>query len=593
LNISRSDKLEGIFNVSGSDAADFIPDPEVLEKVKDNLVDQSLPYMFKKYRVHSSFIINLGDKIVLLLILSTAMGILIFLDYSGKWIRNAPILRSLIKKLRVILQNFVLGNFLEQYGQIIFYACLDMTSYSRTSGFATLSLAIGVCCIAMGVPLIFLSFWIVKKYQAVKTRPALDHEETEKRLKFFEEKYKGIGLLFEDFNDKSFHQQAFLFYSVLRSCLFNLIVVFLYLSPMAQILIILGLNVCMMVYILHKRPLKSWVELTQQICFEITVFVVNIGFLIMAIIERTEDKYLNVREKCSDIVIIFNIIYTFLPLGFLGLRTIVSGWEMFSFVRGMYLKSKGYRKAEDTGTGTKQSTPELIHRKGSAQMTAANTSELNLINLDSSHIINDSHSESYTHGHSPDPGPGYKKSIYDFNTSNVIQNNSAEASTSRMMTPLRNTPLKSNENLLRLPSNGSGNAISPLHTRQGSIDNGAYQINVMSRRSSSRLSENTSVSRQGLSHQVKPQFSNPQQGGLLQVPNNPFGGMNHNYNSQMNNELNLNFRSQQQQQQNNGMDYERGDHGRVQLNSPQGPIANAIKLKRKIRMHKGKIKMPS
>jgi len=343
--------------------------------------------------------------------------------------------------------------------------------------------------------------------------------------------------------------------------------------------------------------LKSWVELTQQICFEITVFVVNIGFLIMAIIERTENKYLNVREKCSDIVIIFNIIYTFLPLGFLGLRTIVSGWEMFSFVRGMYLKSKGYRKAEDTGTGTKHSTPELIHRKGSAQMTAANTSELNLINLDSSHIINDSHSEIYTHGHGsgsgpgPGPGPGYKKSIYDFNANSLIQNNSAEAS--RMTTPMRNTPMKPNENILRLPSNGSGSTASPLYTRQGSMDNGAYQINVMSRRGSSRFSENTPVSRQGLSNQVRPRFSNPQQGGLLQVPISPFGGMNNNYNSQGNNELNLNLRSQQQQQQNNGMDYERGDHGRVQLNSPQGPIANAIKLKRKIRMHKGKIKMPS
>ena len=570
LNISRSDKLEAIFNVSGPDVADFIPDPEVLQKVKKDLVEQPLPYMFEKYRVHSSFIINFGDKIVLLLILTTALGGLMFLEYSGKWIRNAPMLKSAIKKIRITLQNFVLGQFYEQYGQIIFYACLDIMSYSD-EGLASLSITIGICCICAGIPMIFLSFWIVRKYQEVKEKRGFDHEEKERRLKFFEEKYKGISLLFEDFNDKSFNQQAFLFYSVLRSCFFNVIVVFLYLFPMVQILIILTLNIFMLVYILFRRPLKSWLELLQQMCFEITVLVVSIGFLIMAIIERTEDKYLGVREKCSDVVIIFNTIYTFLPLAFLGLRAVISGWGFFHFVRGMYLKSKQPVQKKDGYSKALKHTPQLAQPNET-------------ITVESSEILHleESRSTSKLYKVGSTPATEYfKGNDSSLNISRGVEITSFENQNKSFQgSPIglnssSSTPSPVPENNLRphqvkvhpgsRPSRSVNHDYAILSARFYSSPQSTYPHEAF---------QGGQTNSRGASHQ------NVENNGKSQFPPNP------RISQHQQNFLNVNLAV------NHNQGSMGGSHEMNIIPSPQGPIANGMRINR-VKRCGGKIKMPT
>jgi len=338
LDIKQSEKLKRLFNVSSPDPSDFIPDPEVLQKLKAELPDRPLPSVFMKYELHSSFLVNFGDKIILLLILSTALLVVSLLNWACRWLRNMKIIRSLVKRTKFILQNFLIGKFYESFGQIIFYSGLEFQSFSSDSSYSVLSLAIAITCLTVGFAVLGINYWLISRYQGIKTS-GQDHQEVQKKLNEFEEKYKGLGLLFEDFKDSTFHQQAFMFYSVIRSCVFNAIIVCLSTFPLTQVFMIVFLSFMMLWYLVFKAPLKSRLEFLQQLCFEIALMVVNVSFFVLAISERTSGNADSVSDNISELVIVFNVIYTFLPLSFLVVRSLITMWEWYKIIQELRRRS--------------------------------------------------------------------------------------------------------------------------------------------------------------------------------------------------------------------------------------------------------------
>ncbi len=339
LDIKQSEKLKRLFNVSSPDPSDFIPDPEVLQKLKAELPDRSLPTIFMKYELNSSFLKNFGDKIIFLLILSTALLVVSLLNWACKWLRNIYFIRSLVKRTKFVLQNFLVGKFYESFGQIIFYSGLEFQSFSSDSAYSALSLAFAITCLTIGFVVLGINYWLINKYQGIKTS-GQDPQEVQKKLEKFEEKYKGLGLLFEDFKDSTFHQQAFMFYSVLRSCVFNIIIVCLWAFPLTQVFMIVFLSFVMLWYLVFKAPLKSRLEFIQQLCFEIALMVVNVSFFVLAISERTSGNSESISDHISELVIVFNVIYTFLPLSFLVIRSLITMWEWWKIVQELQRRSK-------------------------------------------------------------------------------------------------------------------------------------------------------------------------------------------------------------------------------------------------------------
>jgi len=296
-----------------------------------------LPYMFEKYQLSSSFIANFGDSMISLSIFIGIMVVFWGLDYSCQWLRNMPILRKFAARGKITMQNYVISQFYGASGDIIFYTTLELRAVRLENKYATLSFASCFVCLLIGLSFIFVHFWILYKYQNIK--------KNAKQLEQFKNKFQGMQLFFEDFKDNSFGQQAFLFYSLIRNIVFNLTMGLLFAYPLMQTLMIVLLGLFMIIYLIFKRPLKSRLELAQQLSFELSLLIATSSCVVMATLDLSDNDFTNLRERASSVIIYINIIFNFLPLVFLSISIIEASWEGFQWIRKKSLNSGTKKRA--------------------------------------------------------------------------------------------------------------------------------------------------------------------------------------------------------------------------------------------------------
>jgi len=215
----------------------------------------------------------------------------------------------------------------------------------------------------LGISLLAANIWIVFQYQK-KKRAHKEEEVQKKALEEFSEKFEGVQVLFNDFEDESFaHQAALVFFSG-RNALFCLVIASLDSKPVVQAAILLLLDLCLVVYYLIKRPLKSSLDFTEQLLYELILLIVNVCFLIMAIADAGNYNTPGLIRLTSEIVIVLNIICKFVPFIFLGIRLALALWE--------YLKLTKLAIQSEMNKSRKKK--KIFKRKTSMELSSTHTS---------------------------------------------------------------------------------------------------------------------------------------------------------------------------------------------------------------------------
>ena len=95
-----------------------------------------------------------------------------------------------------------------------------------------MSLIFGLVFLLLAIFVLVGNFILIKKSRSILKQVGSLTTLGQARGQF-NKKWESVQVLFKGFKDKSFIQQAFLFFFVLRLCVFNLLVAYLFAHPVA------------------------------------------------------------------------------------------------------------------------------------------------------------------------------------------------------------------------------------------------------------------------------------------------------------------------------------------------------------------------
>lgn len=330
LNVSRSDRLESVF-LADEDSGNYIPMPTMSKRMKGAFERKTVPFVFDKYGVSSNFLINQGDNLLAIVTIFGVFIVVLLLQQGFLFIRNIPLLRFFIIKSRFFFQNYFLSRFYEILGDVVFCAVLELKTLSLDDKYALVSFLVCCFCLILGATLFVMNIWIVNEYQKKKNLHS-EVESQKKALEKFAEKYKGVEILFNDFEDTTFTHQAVLIFFIGRNILFCLVIVLFYETPIFQCFLLLILDLSIVGYYLYKRSIKARLDYFEQLIYELLLLTANVCFFVMALAEGSESEE-KVITTLSEVIIVINIACKFLALGFMIFRIAVTAWEYFKQLR--------------------------------------------------------------------------------------------------------------------------------------------------------------------------------------------------------------------------------------------------------------------
>jgi len=328
MNVSHSDRLETLFQTI-TDVSDYIPMPSISNHLENGFENHPLPTVFARYDLPSNFMINQGDALLAALVIMGLLVLFLIMQRGIFYVRNVPILRSLIIKTRFFFQNYLISMFYEMLSDIAFAAVLEMKTLSINDPYSELSFAVCMTCLIFGVVLYSLNIWIVYAYQ--KKRESHSEEESRKEaLEKFSEKYKGIEILFNDFKDQSFIHQGVLIFFVGRNIAFCLVIALFPDLPLFQAMLLLTFDLCLVAYYLLKRSIKSRMDFVEQLSYEIILLIANVCFFIQALADAVKGgSSQGLTNTIGEIIIVLNTICKFLPFVFLGTKLSLALWGYY------------------------------------------------------------------------------------------------------------------------------------------------------------------------------------------------------------------------------------------------------------------------
>ena len=330
LNISYPEELLEAFETWDPNLITIGFQPDIPDSVKEKIVNQPVPYMFSKYELESSFLINFWQVVSVLVIVSIIFGVIRFFELISKQIKKRYLPHSYCRAVRVAGQNFLLTQLYSVFGDLIFYSVLEWRSINTNTDYSWLSLSIAI--LLYGI--MFLSFMfhlkLIFNYQRIRNKSA--KLENSKELTQYTEGYEGCEVLFRDFSDESFIHQGFLFFFTLRDIALSLVFTMLFDYPLTQATLIFLQNLGMILYLLIKKPFASKLDLIQQLFFEVLIFCVNTSVFIMALMDSLEIEGIAIRNVLGKSIIIICMVFSFTVLGFIALKLIISikyGYQAF------------------------------------------------------------------------------------------------------------------------------------------------------------------------------------------------------------------------------------------------------------------------
>lgn len=317
MNITHSGRLEVYLAFQDLRADIIFPNAGFLDNLSKHFTNKPLPYMFTKYGLHLSFVVNYANGLFLLLIYFGAVFLLLGLLWMARVLRNIPYIRSFLRITKIIMLNYFIGQVYMRYGEIVFYSGISFRFIALNDGNMTLSFLVAICCVFTGVFFFCAHVYIIHRY---KKRPKGSS------LMEFTQENPGTQIFYGSFKEDSGITQAFLLFAILRITIFSSIVALLFDYPMFQIYLVTSANVIFLGFVLVKRSFISLVEFIQQIIFEMSLLSINFSYLVLAIYDSKEDPFSSSAFRTSEGVLYLSVAGSFFPVLFLALRVGEAWW---------------------------------------------------------------------------------------------------------------------------------------------------------------------------------------------------------------------------------------------------------------------------
>ena len=299
LDIYASEDLQETF-CAWKISTGIFPAPE------DSGSQGTLPWVFERYGTKSAFLINYWKTLTIIL-LGLAVGLVCFI-VSKVALSNKKKTSKIPRIVSLMTWNFVLTQFYGSIDEILFDFVIDTRSDGSTSsGFRTFGFIFGLLLMLTGFGVAGLHGVILSKYQRLKKSQGSAGAKVDSVFQFLK-KYEKIKLFFKDFKDVGAFQQGFLLINIGRSLLSSLIFTLLFGYPILQVSLLIALNICVLVFLVLKKPFKDLANTIAQYLCEGLLFVAYLCILVLAIMAEAESGAESSINGFSMVIIVCNAV---------------------------------------------------------------------------------------------------------------------------------------------------------------------------------------------------------------------------------------------------------------------------------------------
>ena len=298
-----------------------MPDKELADVPYHDIPD---PFVVQGY--HSNFFVNFMDSFISLLIMVCIGCFFVLFELIFKKLAWG-ISQDICASIKLLLNwNWTLVLFAMQIDDIIIYSYLEVRTLTADSAIAVVSFLLCLFMILFTIALLLGIVYIA--YQAQNYQPTRAMVLRGRPFEFTRE-WKQFQALFGGMKNNAYTSQMFYFIYILRTSLSTLIGVVLYFAPGPQTALQLLISVLILIYVMVKRPLRSFVNFIQICIVESIYFVTNLSMVVIVCFVAKEDQEGHTAVSFGDFIIIGNIILNILPLVFLAVKLFLEGRDIY------------------------------------------------------------------------------------------------------------------------------------------------------------------------------------------------------------------------------------------------------------------------
>lgn len=299
---SLSDMLKA--SQSGIFALDIYP--ALPSSLLAYLVSKPIPDIFIEYEVDPSFLVNFWKNLI------TLVGVTItwiLLKLIMKFILTKKISRKLYSLLNIVelmLIKFLIVELYSCYGDVTMFSSLEIQSVDYQIVLSSVSFGICITFLTLTLCVSCFHIWFLLRYQ--KFNKAKSSKANKREKEAFLKKYENFGLLYIEFRDESFSQQAYLLYFNLRDAALNLVITILFGYPLVQSILFVIIAGVFLLYIIITKPLTFMKQNLLQIAFEMILLLIYVCAMIIAINVEWYDS-LDLPDTLSQVIVILTFVY--------------------------------------------------------------------------------------------------------------------------------------------------------------------------------------------------------------------------------------------------------------------------------------------
>ena len=278
--------------------------PDMPESLKSKFTLRSLPTVFSRLGLHSSFLVNYWASLMTL-----AAGIVVAFLLWGialivKYTENIEVPPFLDNLLTLFKWNFCFVLIVSNVDDIVIFGYIDFVSMQLKNANATLSLFMILLMICLVVATLVIAFLLVWKFQSMRKQVQLN-----KNFDLYEEflvKWRSWQVLFRGYFEDTFVKQSFYIIYIVRLGLPMLITVTFLTKPVSQSVCQLIVSLDILVYILYRCPFRRRINYVQLMIVESLVFVINICCVILSIKDFEDSDNYKIRVWVGDVIVLCN-----------------------------------------------------------------------------------------------------------------------------------------------------------------------------------------------------------------------------------------------------------------------------------------------
>jgi len=240
--------------------------------------------------------------------------------------------------LKTAKWNFPLMLICGNFSDITFYALWELQNPSFDSFASVFSFLMCLSVIILAFWVFFKAFFIVRKIR--KDLQNTNNSKNTQIVKRLSKEFKDYKIFYAEYKNDTFLKLAFMPLLLLRTTIYQIIIATLYHSPLTQISFLIIMNILMLTYLFSQIPLKSNVEFFQLCLNEILLAVVNVGVLILGILDSKGISGKETREDIGEMIVKINIIFSAFSVAFAGIQMLATFWDFYTYFKKINKKKK-------------------------------------------------------------------------------------------------------------------------------------------------------------------------------------------------------------------------------------------------------------